>query len=132
MSEDNEGVRDLTKALRKANDMAGEKQHIILGDFNIHDPLWSNAGHPKPANNAQRADDLKSLIEQTPLSLATPRGLIARPAMAHRRNGDPQTTTTRQEPLPRTARGDAEPGDRACPSLGTTLDLCFTSWDLQN
>ncbi|KAJ5111722.1 hypothetical protein NUU61_001352 [Penicillium alfredii] len=44
------------------------KQCMIVGDFNIYDPLW--AGHqprPEPRGNTEKEEQLKSVSEQHPL-----------------------------------------------------------------
>jgi len=44
-------------------------------NFNLHDPLWSG-----PTNRrSSEAWRLRSLIDQIPLALATPKGIVTRP-----------------------------------------------------
>ncbi|KAJ5096493.1 hypothetical protein NUU61_005849 [Penicillium alfredii] len=99
---ENYGIRDLREAIQKADSVPGQNHHIVVGDFNIHDNLWSAAGFPHPANNSERAQDFKELIENMPLTVLTPRGVITRPSRAG-------------------IGGNS----------GTTLDLTLSSWELQ-
>ena len=69
------GIEELEKAVREAELYSGDKEHIIVGDFNLHDPLWSG-----PTNRrSSEAWRLRSLIDQIPLALATPKGIVTRP-----------------------------------------------------
>jgi hypothetical protein len=42
------GIRALQRALQEAERYAGLKEHIIVGDFNIHDPLWTDPNDIPP------------------------------------------------------------------------------------
>lgn len=97
---ENYGVQDLREALRKAEAVPGENHHIVVGDFNIHDPLWSAPGVTNVSTNEQRAEELKELIESTLLALLTPHGTVTRPARSQTtaRNPDPATREHRDSP----------------------------------
>ena len=95
------GIRALQRALQEAERYAGPKEHIIVGDFNIHDPLWTDPTSTV-RHTPREAAELKHMIEQIPLAVITPLGLVTRPA---------------------------EPGVEG---TGSTIDLCLTSWDLRD
>ena len=60
-------------ALRQALQMPGE--HIILGDFNLHHPVWAGPLYP---HQHRLADDLLDLMRSTGAELALPQGTITR------------------------------------------------------
>ena len=107
---ENTGIRALQEAREAAKayhcgseDTSEVPEHIIVGDINIHDPLWSGDGPiSQAAHNEERAERFKALIEEAPWAIITPPGTKTRPA---------------------------RPGDQG---PGSTIDLCLTSWELQN
>lgn len=69
------GIQELKKAIKEAERYKGDKEHIIVGDFNLHDPLWSG-----PAiRSSPEAWELRALIEHIPLAVTTPKGIVTRP-----------------------------------------------------
>lgn len=96
--------------------MPGENHHLVVGDFNIHDTLWSIPPFPWTSLNSERATEFKELIEQAPLTVHTPPGLVTRPLRQPRRNHGIGRSSREAEPAPQ--------------NLGTTLDLCLSSWDI--
>lgn len=108
---ENSGVQDLRQALEATKQFGSDRldhKHVIVGDFNIHDPLWSgngplqikkeredDSGSPDTNNkdipdtinpynqigsNAARAKQLKMLLEEIPLAVITPPGIKTHPA----------------------------------------------------
>jgi hypothetical protein len=49
--------------------------HIILGDFNLHHPLWNSPTYDK---HHYIADDLLDIVSEIGATLYTPRGLAIR------------------------------------------------------
>jgi ribonuclease HI len=95
------GIRELRRALQEAERDPGPKEHIIVGDFNMHDPLWTDPTSTV-RHTPREAAELKQMIEQIPLAVITPLGMVTRPA---------------------------EPG---VDGAGSTIDLCLTSWALRD
>lgn len=95
------GIQALQQALRETERYTGPKEHIIVGDFNIHDPLWTDPTSTV-RHTPREAAELKQMIEQIPLAVITPPGLVTRPT---------------------------EPGVNG---TGSTIDLCLTSWELRD
>ncbi|KAG2001371.1 hypothetical protein GB937_010211, partial [Aspergillus fischeri] len=126
----NEGVADLIQALEAADQQqraSGEPmEHIMVGDFNIHDTLRAGTRRlPRAQHNSDRAEALKQIIEQRPLELATPVGLITRPTpITARPTSDPSTFNSDPDD---TGPGALSTEERAA---GTTIDLTFVSWGL--
>lgn len=127
----NPGVSSLRGALAAADTLQTpyDKQHIVVGDFNILDTPWHHCC-PTAAHNTPRADDLRQLLETRPLLAATPTGLITRPAsfgslewrLPHYDNDASNIDT---EP----STGDAD-AQAFFGTTGTTIDLTFASWDM--
>jgi hypothetical protein len=61
-----------------------EGEQILLGDFNLHHPLW---GGPQVLAAHAMADNLIDLVTRAGLTLDTPRGMTTR-----RRQGDRDST----------------------------------------
>ena len=62
-----------------------EREVIVLGDFNLHHPLWSTIHNP-PSYRITQSRDLLSMIEEFHLHLLTVPGTIT-----HRWNGGTST-----------------------------------------
>jgi exonuclease III len=66
---------DITQ-LRTVRELLGrEGSHILLGDFNLHHPLWAGIALP---TQHHAADQLIDLTTSHDLELATPQGLVTR------------------------------------------------------
>ncbi|KAF7174490.1 hypothetical protein CNMCM5623_007540 [Aspergillus felis] len=116
----NEGVVDLIQALEAADRQQRAAEHMVVGDFNIHDGLWAGARRlPQAQHNGPRAEALKQVIEQRPLELVTPVGLITRPT--------PISVRAPDEMGDGAGLGTLSSEERAA---GTTIDLTFVSWGL--
>jgi hypothetical protein len=109
---DNPGIAKLRQALNTANAYCTGRfaanyhpEHIIVGDFNIHDLIWSGSDpipQNKQANNKEWAEQFKQIIEEIPLTIITPPGIKTQPT-----------------PL-------------GMNKHGSTINLCLTSWELQD
>jgi len=62
-----EGTDMLIASLAATEAYDGEKEHIIVGDFNMVDPLWA-----KGVRTNTRTSQLREIIDTFPLYLATP------------------------------------------------------------
>jgi exonuclease III len=119
----NEGVADLLQALEAADRQqraSGEPaEHVVVGDFNIHDSLWAGEARwlPQAQHNGARAEALKQIIEQRPLEMITPAGLITRPT----------PISARDETSDNAGPGTLSAEERVA---GTTIDLTLVSWGL--
>ena len=49
--------------------------HIILGDFNLHHPLWNSPTYDK---HHYIADELLDIVSEIGAALYTPKGLVTR------------------------------------------------------
>jgi exonuclease III len=70
---------------------------IIVGDFNIWDPLWGGPGTENTKLHKDSAEYLKAILEAHALDICTPEGTVTRPLVKGNYN------------------------------IGTTIDLCFAS-----
>ena len=53
--------------------LAADAQHVLLGDFNLHNPFWD--GVTRPTQHAA-ADQLLDIVEEFDLSLTLPKGTV--------------------------------------------------------
>ena len=53
--------------------LIAETKHILLGDFNLHHPLWNHSS--RPTQHAE-SEQLLNIIEEANLSLTLPKGTI--------------------------------------------------------
>ena len=69
-------TKDLPPILTNLKRLIGlEGRHIILGDFNLHHPLWNSPTYDK---HHYIADDLLDIVSEIGAILYTPRGLATR------------------------------------------------------
>ena len=69
--------RQITPSIAKLQQLllANRGEHIILGDFNLHHPLWN---HPTYLQHHYIADELLDIIGEIGVNLITPPGLATR------------------------------------------------------
>jgi hypothetical protein len=71
--------QQLPEVLAKLNELLVAHQHqgdsVILGDFNLHHPLWNHISYPR---HHYIADDLLEIVSGVEARLATPRGIVTR------------------------------------------------------
>jgi hypothetical protein len=71
--------QQLPEVLAKLNELLVAHQHqgdsVILGDFNLHHPLWNHTSYPR---HHYIADDLLEIVSGVEARLATPRGIVTR------------------------------------------------------
>src|SRR5215475_11120892 len=69
-------TKDLPSILSILRELIKKKgRHIILGDFNLHHPLWNSPTYDK---HHYIADDLLDIVTEIGASLYTPKGLATR------------------------------------------------------
>jgi hypothetical protein len=69
-------TKDLPPILSILRELTKEKgRHIILGDFNLHHPLWNSPTYDK---YHYIADDLLEIVSEIGATLHTPKGLATR------------------------------------------------------
>ena len=69
-------TKDLPPILSILRELIKEKgRHIILGDFNLHHPLWNSPTYDK---HHYIADDLLEIVSEIGATLYTLRGLATR------------------------------------------------------
>ena len=70
-------IKDIPPILSNLRRLLRENRggHIILGDFNLHHPLWNSPTYEK---HHYIADDLLDIVSEIGATLYTPRGLAIR------------------------------------------------------
>ncbi len=69
-------IRDIPPILYSLKRLLGHSGgHIILGDFNLHHPLWNSSTYDK---HHYIADDLLDIVSEIGATLHTPKGLATR------------------------------------------------------